>query len=337
MLRTAAATLMIATLPIHSPAGAQSTVQSAASGSPRAAAAVDTEASDVPSPFARTARRQALGYGRLTSNDVIGDGQDRWRTGSVTMSRAYGYEWNGVAPGRLFQLIETRAQGQIIAPDNLRGVDPRDRPYAGALSLGVHSHSSHRGLELALGADLVVIGPQTHLDNLQRELHQMLNKPAPSAAVLAQQIPDTIRPTAVAEIGRRYSFGDNVELRPFAEARAGDETLFRVGADFTFGQVTRGELLSRESITGQRYRVIYGSALGYSFTLGGDMAWVADSVYLPEARGYRLTDRRDRVRAGIHWQGRSASAFYGLTYLGPEFTGQTEGQVAGSIRVKLRF
>lgn len=329
MLRKVAAASIVATLLSQTPAGGQSSVP----GTPT----VDTEHSDVASPFARSNRRQPLGYGRLTTNDVIGDGQDRWRTGSVTMSRAFGYEWTGVAPSGLFQLIETRAQGQIIAPDNLRAVDLRDRPYAGALSLGAHSHSSHGGLELALGADLVIIGPQTHLDTLQGELHKILGKPQPSDPVLALQIPNTFRPTAVAEVGRRYSFGNAVELRPFAEARAGDETLIRVGADLTFGSVGQGELLSRESITGQRYRVIYRSAPGYSFTLGGDIAYVSSSVYLPENRGYQLTDHRDRVRAGIHWQGENASAFYGLTYLGREFTGQNEGQVVGSVRVKLRF
>lgn len=330
MLRKVAAASIVATLLSQTPAGGQSPVP----GSPPPA---DTEHADIASPFATSTRRRALGYGRLTSNDVIGDGQDRWRTGSVTMSRAFGYEWTGVAPSGLFQLIETRAQGQIIAPDSLTAVNLRDRPYAGALSLGVHSHSNHGGIELALGADLVILGPQTHLDDVQTELHKLVGAPAPDAAVMALQIPNTFRPTAVVEIGRSYSFGDAVQLRPFAEARAGDETLIRVGADLTFGSVGRGELLSRESITGQRYRLIYRSAPGYSLTLGGDIAYVSSSVYLPEDRGYQLTGHRDRVRAGIHWQGENASAFYGLTFLGREFTGQDEGQVVGSVRVKLRF
>lgn len=329
MFRIAAAALISGALLSFTPAGAQ--VAGAADPT------VDTEHSDIPSPFAQSRKRRALGYGRLTTNDVIGDGQDRWRTGSVTMSRAFGYEWNGVAPSRLFDLIETRVQGQIIAPDNLERVDLRDRPYAGALSFGLHSHSNHRGVELALGADVVLIGPQTNLDQLQTELHKRLGKPQPNAGILALQIPNKIVPTLVAEVGRTYSVGDALELRPFGEVRAGDETLARVGADVTFGSVGRGELLSRESITGQRYRLIYRSLSGTSFTLGGDIAYVGDSVYLPENRGYQLVSRRDRVRAGFHWQGENASAFYGLTWLGREFQKQPEGQVVGSVRVKLRF
>ncbi len=288
--------------------------------------------------IAKLLNRVPLGYGRLTTNDLIGDGQDRWRTGSVTISRAYGYDaWTGQAPSQLGQLLETRVQGQIIAPDNLRKVNPADRRYAGALSFGLHTHAANRGFDYALGADLVIIGPQTHLDDLQTTLHKIFNKPLPSEEVLALQIGNKIRPTAVGEIGRTYNLGEAVELRPFGEVRAGDETLVRVGADILIGSVGRGELFARESISGQRYRVIYQSQQGLSLTMGADIAYVSESVYLPQDRGYSLSSHRDRARAGINWQGENASAFYGLTYLGKEFEAQSEGQVIGSIRVKLRF
>jgi len=326
MLRFVVATLML-TLLIRTPVQAQSSVLT---GEP-----VDTVNQDVPSPF--SIKRRALGYGRLTTNDLIGDGQDRWRTGSVTMSRAWGYSWDGTAPTKFGELLETRVQGQIIAPDNLTGVDLNDRPYAGALSIGVHTHVYNQGMEYALGIDLVAIGPQTRLDQFQKGVHDLFGKPSASDAVLALQIANQLRPTVVIEAGRTFDVSQALDIRPFAEFRAGDETLTRIGIDLTFGTVTKGELLSRESITGQRYRVIYDSAPGFSFVVGGDMAYVADSVYLPEGRGYRVTTRRDRARAGLHWQGGNASAFYGLTYLGREFEGQSEGQVAGSVRVKLRF
>lgn len=326
MLRYFTALLILALLP-HSPVQAQSP-------SP-GDVPVDTAHQDVPSPF--PVKRQILGYGRLISNDAIGDGQDRWRTGSVTMSQAWGYSWDGTAPSQFGALLETRIQAQIIGPGNLVAVKPADRPYAGALAIGVHTHVNTRGLEYALGIDLVVIGPQTRLDQLHKELHQLFDKPAPSDAVLALQIANQIRPTAVVEIGRSFRISQALDIRPFVELRAGDETLARIGADVTIGSVGKGELLSRESITGQRYRLIYRSSPGFSFVVGGDMAYVSDSVYLPQDRGYQLTDRRDRLRAGVHWQGENASAFYGLTYLGREFESQSEGQVSGSIRIKLRF
>ena len=281
--------------------------------------------------------RHRIGYGRLTSNDLIGDGKDRWRTGSISASRIYGYGWDGSAPGQFGELLEFRMQGQIIAPEDLTTVNASDRPWAGALSFGLHSHMQRDATEFALGADLVFIGPQTRLDSFQDALHGALGAPRPSDAMLAQQIPDKIRPTVVFEAGQVIDFGSAASLRPFAEARAGDESLVRIGADLTVGLVGRGELLVRDSVTGQRYRAVYDSAPGYSFTIGGDIAYVADSVYLPEQRGYELTSHRDRARVGVHWQGEKASAFYGLTYLGKEFSGQSEGQVTGSLRVKLRF
>jgi Outer membrane protein LpxR len=321
-------TVLIATSLTNVPAAL---AQTSASGD----TLVDTANQDIPSPF--STKRRSLGYGRLTSNDLIGDGKDRWRTGSVTMSRAWGYEWTGSAPSRLGELLETRAQGQIIAPANLGKVDLTDRPYAGVLTLGVHTYASNLGYDYSLGLDVAIIGPQTRLDQLQKGLHKLVGAPTPSGSVLALQIPNTFRPTFVGEVGRTFQVGRAVDVRPFGELRAGDETLARVGADISFGMIGRGELLSRESITGQRYRVIYDSAPSISFVVGGDMAYVSDSVYLPEDRGYQLTDRRDRLRAGIHWQGENASAFYGVTYLSEEFTAQSEGQVVGSIRVKLRF
>ncbi|MBE1283114.1 MAG: DUF2219 family protein [Rhodobacteraceae bacterium] len=298
---------------------------------------VDTEYSNVPSPFEDSARRRQIGYGRLFTNDLIGDGKDRWRSGSITASHAYGYHWSGAAPSQFGELLELRLQGEILTPENLKRVNPSDRPWAGALSLGLHTHAQIGGFEYAVGADLVVLGPQTQLDHLQDALHGLVGAPQPSDAVLGAQIGDKIRPTVVAEVARTYGLGGSVDLRPFAELRAGDETLARIGADFTFGQIGRGELLSRESVTGQRYRVIQNAPPGTSFTLGGDIAHVTESVYLPEDRGYSLENARGRVRAGIHWQGESASAFYGLTYLGKEFSGQRESQLTGSVRIKLSF
>ncbi|WP_238704931.1 lipid A-modifier LpxR family protein [Parasedimentitalea marina] len=285
----------------------------------------------------KVSTRFQIGYGRLTSNDLIGDGKDRWRTGSISASRIFGYGWNGSAPVRFGELWEFRMQGQIIAPEDLTTLNASDRPWAGALSFGLHSHMQRDETEFALGADLVFIGPQTRLDSLQDALHGALGAPRPSDAMLAQQIPDKIRPTLVFETGQVIDFSGAASLRPFVEARAGDETLVRIGADVNVGLVGRGELLVRDPVTGQRYRAVYDSAPGYSFTIGGDIAYVADSVYLPDDRGYELTSHRDRARVGVHWQGEKASAFYGLTYLGKEFSGQSEGQVTGSLRLKLRF
>ena len=289
-------------------------------------------------PAAHAVERTRLGYGNLLTNDIIAGGADRWRTGSYTSSRVWGPTWTGVAPEGFGDLLELRIQGEIISPENIRTPDAGDRLYAGALSVGVHTHMQRGAMEYAVGGDLVFVGPQTGLDGFQAALHDLLNISEPSDAVRDAQIDNTIRPTLVVEAGRSIQLGDRSTLRPFVEGRAGAETLARIGVDWTFGSLGQGELLAREPVAGQRYRVITQDWTGYSFTLGADLAYVDSSVFLPDDRGPAMDSTRERVRAGIMWQGESGfSSFAGVTYLGEEFEGQDEGQFVGSFKIRLGF
>ncbi len=281
--------------------------------------------------------RAKLGYGRLVTNDYVGDGHDRWRTGSVASSRVWGPAWDGALPDDFGQLLELRFNAQILAPEDLNAPTPGDRPYAGSIALGLHTHYTALGSEISLGGDLVFVGPQTGLDGFQKAFHDNLGGQGLGAGVRRTQIRDDIRPTAVIEVGRSAQFGA-LNLRPFAEARAGDETLVRVGADLTFGGALDGTMRVRETVTGHRYRTVQNDLAGYAFTFGADTAYVEDSVYLPSSRGYRLSDARNRVRAGVHYAAPSGHrAFYGLTWLDREFKGQDEGQIVGSLRLHFNF
>ncbi|AXI47790.1 DUF2219 domain-containing protein [Sulfitobacter sp. SK012] len=281
--------------------------------------------------------RSRLGYGRMFTNDYFGDGKDRWRTGSISSSRVWGPTWQGQVPQGFGELIELRLSAEVLAPDNLETPDVGDRPYAGSITIGAHTHFGWNGFDMSTGADLVLTGSGTGLGSLQREFHELFGMQVPSDEVLDNQI-SGIDPTLVVEMARTLDLSDQVTLRPFLEGRAGAETFVRAGFDLTLGNIGQGELLIRENTTGQRYRVIQNSDNGgFSFVVGADMAQVAKSIYLPEDQGFDLTGSRDRVRAGVHWQGDSASAFYGLTWLGKEFEGQDDDQVVGSIRVNFRF
>lgn len=282
--------------------------------------------------------RVALGEGRLVNNDFIGDGHDRWHTGSIALSYVRGPEWDGALPYLPGQLLEYRLGSAIMAPSNLRTPSSLDRPYAGALSLGLHTHFQRGGNDISLGADLVMTGPSTGLGAFQTAVHDALDLPAPSKETLDNQIEDGFHPTLVAEMGRDFSFSNNTTLRPFIEGRYGVENMVRVGADLTLGTVGQGELLVRDGTTGQRYRTIDNDLSGFSFVLGGDIARVTKSTYLPEDDGFDLTETRNRARAGVHWQSEKGhQAFYGLTWMGKEFEAQTEGQVVGSVRIKVKF
>lgn len=279
---------------------------------------------------------EAIGYGRLINNDLIGDLGDRWQSGSVSSSRVYGRGWNGALPNAPFELLEFRLGGQVVTPQNLRNPSDVDRPFAGVLSLGLHTHFERGGTEVTVGGDLVFTGPQTRLSDLHTGIHDLLGQPPASPSVLEDQVEDGFYPTFVGEAGRQVAVGRG-SFRPFGEVRWGVETMARIGVDFTLGSVGQGELLVRDPVTGQRYRTIYEQAPGLSFVLGGDVAFVENSALLPEDRGYEVEQIRSRARAGLHWQGEQNSTFYGLTYLSEEFDGQSEGQIVGSIRLKISF
>ncbi len=89
---------------------------------------------------AQAQERQVLGWGRFVSNDATGDGQDRWRTGSYSLSLLRGPEWSGALPAQPGVILEYRLRAEAIAPESLTKANPADRPYVGALSFGLHSH-----------------------------------------------------------------------------------------------------------------------------------------------------------------------------------------------------
>jgi len=279
-----------------------------------------------------------LGYGRLITNDLIGDREDRWRTASFASSRLFGRDWTRQPPARLGQLLEFRLATEIIAPRYVNAPAwAIDRPYATSESFGLHSHARRGAVDIAAGANLVITGPQTGLERVQRAAHDVAGIAPASAAVKASQIPNGFHGQLVVEAARPIALGPRAELRPFVEAQAGVETLVRAGIDLSFGRLGGvGELLIRDSVTGQRYRTLgQQGKSGLGFVLGGDIAHVDDSIYLP---GALLRQDRTRLRAGLHWQSKRGHAgFYGVTWLGPEAQGQGEGQLVGSLRIKLNF
>jgi hypothetical protein len=281
--------------------------------------------------------RATLGFGRSFTNDALGDGRDRWRTGSYAVSLIRGQAWQGQAPARFGELLEFRARMEIIAPANLTNPDPDDRRYVGALSLGVHNYLTlGSGTEARVGADLVVTGAQTGVGELQTNLHSLFGLQAPGG--LDAQIGNEIHPTVSGEMGRSYAFGENSHLRPFVEGQAGVESYVRVGGDLVFGDFGQGSLMLRDQVTGQRYISVKGEdAPGFSFSIGGDVARVFSSAYLPEGGTVEASDTRNRLRAGVHWRGEKSEVFYGITHLSREFKTQSSGQTLGSLRLHLRF
>lgn len=283
------------------------------------------------------ARSEVLGHGWMLSNDAIGDGQDRWRSVGLSYGAVTGPGWSGRLPTRAGEILEYRFLTEVIAPANLVAPDPADRRYAGILSAGLHSHFALGQAEARIGADLVAVGPQTGIARLHEGLHDIFGLDAIDPD--AHRLEDAVHPTLSAEIGWPVALGGGVLLRPFADARYGDEDFLRVGADLALGAVDGQALWLRDPITGQRHVAVAsgGGRQGMFVTLGADVAAVAGSEWLPEGGAAVARDSRTRLRAGLGYAGNRMDGFYGLTWLSEEFEGQDDGQVVGSVTLKLRF
>lgn len=282
--------------------------------------------------------REALGNGRLFSNDFFGDNEDRWRTGSFAYSNVRGPQWQGRAPVRPGALLEYRLRTEIIAPEELDGPQSADRAYVGALSAGVHTHFTRGSADVALGLDIVAVGPQTGMAGLQDSFHDLVGAPNLAGSVKADQIENAFYPTALGEVGFPIAVGETATIRPFVEAQYGVENYVRVGADVMIGDILKNDLWLRDSSTGQLYTGVQTGGAGAGFVFGADYALVDESEYFPASFGTQAEDDRFRARAGIHWRSEgSISYFYGMTYLSEEYVGQDGGQFVGSLKLDFNF
>ncbi len=282
---------------------------------------------------------QHLGISQVFNNDwfgmPFGDRFDRWRTGSYQASTVWGRDaWDGALPSDPFALMEYRFRGEIIAPDNLSAPAAGDRLYAPALYFGATTHFEVRGLEVALGADLAFLGDQTGLMGLHDTIHQTFG--GTSVDLSNFMIEDGIYLNTTVEGARTFEVGATA-LRPFVEAQAGVETLVRVGGDIRFGNYDEEALMIRDAVTGQRViGVPSAEGGGFTFSAGGDVAYVSESVLFPAA-GPDAEEIRYRLRGGVNYAFGPSNFFYGVTYMSEEFEGQPEGQLVGSLSLMLRF
>ena len=282
--------------------------------------------------------RDTIGYGRIFTNDFFGDNQDRWRSGSYAYSIVRGPEWDGVLPQTPGEILEFRLRSEIIAPSTLNGVGSNDRAYVGALSAGLHTHFEQGGADISAGVDVVAVGPQTGIADIQDWCHDVVSAPKLSNSVLANQVGNAVHPTALGEVSYPVALGENTTLRPFVEAQYGVEDFVRIGADVIVGDMLQSDLWLRDSPSGQLYTGVEDGGSGTGFVFGADYAVVGDSAYFPSSFGTLPQEERFRARAGVHWRlGEDISYFYGVTYLSEEYVGQPEGQFVGSLKLNFNF
>lgn len=271
-----------------------------------------------------------LRFGRLFTNDALGDRHDRWRSGSYVLSGIAGTD----AAGGSGAVTEYRLRTEIISP-GAATAGRGDRPYVAALSLGAHRHYGWGDTQFSLGGDVVAIGPQTGLPGIHEDFHDLLGLPAPR---FEGALSDQIHLSGTMAVSHTYRINQNLSVRPFAEALVGVEDIVRVGGDLVVGSIRQDDLMLRDVTTGQLYPGGATGGAGISYVVGADLAAVGGSQFLPPSQGYQTTDTRARARAGVHLQtGNDLSLFYGMTYLSEEFEGQEEGQLLGSFRLNFNF
>ena len=285
-------------------------------------------------PTASAQERGIIGVGRLFNNDYFGDGHDRWRSGSYVASYISAPRpYDGVGQG-FGELLEYRLRGEIIQPSGAAG-SSGDRPYVGALSVGIHTHYSVGAFDLSVGADILAVGPQTGLSRFQRSAHKAFSLPQVRSD---NQIEDDIFLNGTFAATSRIVVSDGVDLRPFAEVRSGAEELVRVGGDVLIGPIGGADLHLRDVVTGQLYPGTVSHDTGWTLTLGGDMTRVTHSAFLPGSQGYEVADTLTRTRAGIRYQATNyLHLFYGVTRISEEYQGQPEGQTVGSLTLNFTF
>ncbi|MCH2163538.1 MAG: lipid A deacylase LpxR family protein [Marinovum sp.] len=294
-----------------------------------------------PASSAETTDKQAfarIGYGRLVTNDLIGDGRDRWQTGGYSATYAWGRgPWTD-GPRSFDDSFEVRFDAALMSPENLRTPKPGDRPMTGLVRFGLASQYTLGEVETELRATLSFAGPDTALVDLQTGIHDSLpSAKSPSKDVRDAQLDLDPRFGVGAEFGRSLSIG-RAAVRPFVEFESGYEVWARAGFDMILGSFGRGGLQARDMVTGHRYRVVPGAGEGLSLVFGGDVTEVFATDLLREEDGVDALDTRHRLRAGVHWQRAGHNLFYGVSYLSPETEYQDgEGQTVGALRLDWNF
>lgn len=202
--------------------------------------------------------RETIGFGRIFNNDFFGDQADRWQTGSNTFSIVRGRQ--DYAGDEAFgDLLEYQLRAQIISPSG-HAPAPGDRPYVGALTMGVAMHFDFQGTQLTLGSEMTAIGTQTGLSAFQIGFHDTFNMPEPRFT--DDQLGNAFFLGGVASATRTVKLSEMATVRPFVELRTGPEDLIRAGADVLLGGVAQNDLMLRDVVTGQLYRGTQDEELG---------------------------------------------------------------------------
>lgn len=273
-----------------------------------------------------TPKLTGLGQVGLFTNDYLGDGHDRWRSGS---------KWESyVLPSRVVEAWEFRWRTEIISP--WKRSSATDRQYVDGIGLAGFAHLSYGNLNTRVGAESLWVGPQTGLAALQKRVHAIVGTDRlhdPDGPGVSR-IGDQWLGMMSAETSYEWRVGRNVLLRPYGGVQMGYETFSRAGVDVVIGAATQAPIWVRDPASGALMPITTDRTAGLSVIGGADITHVRQSDLL---QGVTPEGQRHRARLGLQWQGQRATIFAGQAWLSPEFVGQSEGQRIGLLSLSLSF
>ncbi len=276
------------------------------------------------------------GTGWLLTNDVAGDGEDRWETSSTSLSVAF-LTGGDVMPSTPFKAIELRHTTRLASPQWLGWTDRTDRPIGGTMTFGAYTHYATGPIEWAVGADLALIGEQSGLLDVQDAIHDAFDYVKASEFQRENQIEDDTRIAGKIELGLPFKPTNGLAVRPFLEFAAGVEDFGRIGVDIVLGQFGKGSLMARDEVSGFRYAVTPQEADGLSVIAGADYAWVENSVFFPDEFDGSFEQERIRYRLGASYKKGKHEVFFGNTWLSQQVIDAPEAQRIGSLNYSFRF
>lgn len=290
-------------------------------------------------------------------NDRFGDGKDRYKTGGLTQS------WlvpeRRISDGRWFEdhasALELQARGFVATPDNTEfGGAPGDRPFVQYAGVGAYLRTVSRpdrigpittqSFETRVGVEIGYQGDPLPFFELQEAIHgedSLLISPNNS-------IDGEILANFEARRTARFHFSmrdADFEVAPYAQVSAGmRETSGRVGADMIYGSDLDGWTWNHEPAIGA---LIPGGSMPrddayWMVWAGGDVGYVAADAFLDGgfAGNGPSVDREDitsRFRAGVLLGFGDVAMAYSITFLSPEFSQQSQGQVIGAVSLKYNW
>lgn len=282
-----------------------------------------------------------------TSNDSVGDGEDRWRSGAAQASVVFDADeastllgtWGGGFTGDA--AWEIRVRGEVITPDRDASPFAQDRLFADTLGIGLLMHERLGPWRGQIGGELAITGEQTGVRATQEFIHEITGLNNSYTLRGDRRIDSGFYPTGLVE-GAYVASVWGIDAVPFVSGMVGVETLGRAGFDLHLGAdgLERGWV--RNTVTGIAIPLApTRDGWHIAFTGGGDFAVLAESEYfddgtLPDAETVRF-----RARLGTLISYNTTAFGLGLSYLSAENEdagpNSDEGQFVGAVTLTTQF